>query len=514
MTAQEAPVWLTILRRRGPMLFNNFVVFGQYPEYFREMLGFDFGIRSFKYVDGEISIDIVEVGKLGALVGQRVEKSPDFLREFLDRCGQQCNRLLNISRQISNLDNSSLLTNDELEEWFGKYVEEVLKMMPFLNIFAIMERMFQERISEELGKNLAEKGKSELLDLYLKDLIFPTEDNYVVKEIDDLIKIAAMIQKNHELTDLFQGSIVDIQTELPLRDASLYSRLQEHAERFGFLNMYTYEGSPMTVGDVIARLKALLKRDCEKRSKDIAEQKRQAQQRYEEIVQELQIDGLLLQLIEYAREYLYFRLYRLDVLFMAGCYVRGFMEEIGRRMGIGYDDVINLWHKEIMLFLEEGIKVDISEIKKRKEGYATILIDGELEILSGKEELACLVEEEPEEIEKYQAIQEFEGTVAAVGRHVGAAKLVTSADDIGKVQEADILVSTMTNPYYVPAMIRAGAIVTDEGGILSHAAIVSRELGVPCVIGTNIATKVLRDNDVVEVDATRATGIVRIVRRA
>jgi pyruvate,water dikinase len=70
----------------------------------------------------------------------------------------------------------------------------------------------------------------------------------------------------------------------------------------------------------------------------------------------------------------------------------------------------------------------------------------------------------------------------------------------------------MTVPDFVPAMSKAVAFVTDEGGITSHAAIVSRELGIPCVVGTKIATRALRDGDLVEVDASR--GIVRVVERA
>ena len=64
----------------------------------------------------------------------------------------------------------------------------------------------------------------------------------------------------------------------------------------------------------------------------------------------------------------------------------------------------------------------------------------------------------------------------------------------------------------MPALIKAAAIVTDEGGVTSHAAIVSRELGIPCVVGTKIATKVLKDGDLVEVDANN--GIVKILKRA
>ena len=68
----------------------------------------------------------------------------------------------------------------------------------------------------------------------------------------------------------------------------------------------------------------------------------------------------------------------------------------------------------------------------------------------------------------------------------------------------------MTDPDMVPAMKRAGAIVTDEGGITCHAAIVSRELQVPCIIATKIATKVFKNGDLVEVNAT--TGTIRMLR--
>lgn len=69
-----------------------------------------------------------------------------------------------------------------------------------------------------------------------------------------------------------------------------------------------------------------------------------------------------------------------------------------------------------------------------------------------------------------------------------------------------------THPDYVPTMQKAAAIVTDEGGITSHAAIVSRELGIPCVVGTKTATKTLKDGDYVEVDGGR--GIARIIKKS
>jgi len=75
------------------------------------------------------------------------------------------------------------------------------------------------------------------------------------------------------------------------------------------------------------------------------------------------------------------------------------------------------------------------------------------------------------------------------------------------MNDGDILVSKMTDPEIVAAMKKAGAIITDSGGITCHAAIVSRELGIPCVISTKFATKLFEDGDRVEVDADK--GIIK-----
>lgn len=91
------------------------------------------------------------------------------------------------------------------------------------------------------------------------------------------------------------------------------------------------------------------------------------------------------------------------------------------------------------------------------------------------------------------------GVGASPGIATGHVRIVKSAKQLGKVKKGDVLVARMTSPDYVPAMKRAGAIVTDEGGTTSHAAIVSRELGIPCVVGTGEATKLLRDEMVVTV---------------
>ena len=94
------------------------------------------------------------------------------------------------------------------------------------------------------------------------------------------------------------------------------------------------------------------------------------------------------------------------------------------------------------------------------------------------------------------------GLGASPGVGSGIVKVVHSMEDLPKVQKGDILVTEMTNPDMVPAMRRAAAIVTDEGGITCHAAIVSRELGIPCIVGTENITDLVRDGDKITVDAS------------
>lgn len=92
------------------------------------------------------------------------------------------------------------------------------------------------------------------------------------------------------------------------------------------------------------------------------------------------------------------------------------------------------------------------------------------------------------------------GVAASPGIAVGTVRIVPEASEIDKVQDGDILVAEMTTPDFVPAMKRAAAIVTDRGGRTAHAAIVSRELGIPCVVGTEVASSMLSDGQEITVD--------------
>lgn len=103
----------------------------------------------------------------------------------------------------------------------------------------------------------------------------------------------------------------------------------------------------------------------------------------------------------------------------------------------------------------------------------------------------------------------IQGVSAMTGKVIGNVKVVLSRNDFHKLDDGDILVTSMTRPEFTQVLSKVSAIITNEGGITCHAAIIARELKKPCVIGTKIATKVLKDGNKVEVDAD--SGIIKIL---
>src|SRR3989344_2669386 len=215
-------------------------------------------------------------------------------------------------------------------------------------------------------------------------------------------------------------------------------------------------------------------------------------------------NGKLYKLTMLAKDFAYLRTWRTDVIYRAGVRARHLYQEIGKRAGLTPDDVLHCSITEIIQMAKTGrSSASKSELKKRKEWFATVFYNNEYKIFAGKEwkkKFAFLPTASAE-----QGI--ISGVCAYPGKLKGTARIVHSGHDLDKVKRGDILVATMTFPNFIPAMEKAAAFVTDEGGILCHAAIISREMRKPCIIATKNATQVLKDGDMVEVDANN--GIVK-----
>ena len=188
-------------------------------------------------------------------------------------------------------------------------------------------------------------------------------------------------------------------------------------------------------------------------------------------------------------------------------YFFNLLQEVANRKNISYN-IVSLLTLDELRDLILGKELDSAEIDKRKEGL--FFIYNKTQVLRFyKKEAIELMDAVPNKLDSKDSLR---GAIACKGNGKtikGKVRIVHNpSKDV--FNEGEILVTTMTRPEFVPIMKSALAIITDEGGLTSHAAIVSRELGVVCIIGTKVATQILHNGDLVEVDANK--GIVKILK--
>ncbi len=207
-----------------------------------------------------------------------------------------------------------------------------------------------------------------------------------------------------------------------------------------------------------------------------------------------------LELLSMAKRMVYIKDVRDDYRRQGVYYMRPLFNEIARRMKLNLEDISYLLPSEINDFLIKQTPPNLQIITQRKKGFVMYFNE--------KNEIVCI---EGDLVKKAFSIfkipktktslHNLKGRVASQGKATGIVTIVTGVRDLHKVKNGSILVATATHPDYTIAMRRVNAIVTDEGGVTSHAAIVAREYKIPCIVGVKNATKILKNGDKIIVDA-------------
>ncbi|MDP2587101.1 MAG: PEP-utilizing enzyme, partial [Candidatus Komeilibacteria bacterium] len=201
----------------------------------------------------------------------------------------------------------------------------------------------------------------------------------------------------------------------------------------------------------------------------------------------------------------YLNEYRKAVFSQTNLIIRSFWDKLAKNHKLSdWRDINFLLTTEIFDLI--GNKADYQKklIKQRQDFFALYnAFSGGVGLLDKKETFKFI----NKFTIKAAEFQKVSGTTANRGKIKGAVKIVNSSKDFNKFNQGDILVAKMTSVDFIPIMKKAGAFVTDEGGLACHAAIIAREYNKPCIIGTKIATQVLKNGDLVEVDANK--GIVK-----
>lgn len=426
---------------------------------------------------------------LALAIKRKLEKEENWLRKYAKEIQEICEDFLKYLKSISTI-NLSLKSNEKLFKYYQKFVDFKAKFAYVLYPPLVIEGILEEKVKNELERELKGKGKESLFDEYLSIITTKTLLNESDEEEIELLKIAQEFEE--------EGRIYDKKID---------DKLQKHAEKYVWLPYYGY-GFPL--GD-----KEYFKRQLEqaKNPKQRLIERKEKCEIQKESIEKIrrEFKGTLLEeFIKIIQTYLYLRPYRTEVLRKSYYYPIPLLKEIANRMKIKLDDVMFLIPDEIENFFKKGVKPGGDKVEERKKHYAIVMIDGTIDIISDREEIERL--KEMFIIKEKIEAEILRGNTAYPGLIKGKVRILGSIKDVGKLQRGEILVTSMTTPDMTLAIHKAAAIVTDEGGITCHAAICSRELKIPCVIATKIATKVLEDGDKIEVNADE--GIVKILEKA
>lgn len=415
---------------------------------------------------------------------QKVKSGPSYLEKEAKLCFRTCEAMVSATKKLYSFLGKQ--SDKKIAQLYQTYLKKFATYCFYLEMIPAIETYLEETVKNLLTKALRDKSKKKLDDYFA---IVSTKIKRVAaeKEEVDRLKLAQTLK---------EGKNID-------------KRLDQYLKKYAWLPFYGLETIiPLRKEDVLKEIKEITKskQQLAKRLQEIKEQKKGLKQ----IKNEFRGNKELLWWIKILQDYLYLRTYRTDAYRRMLFHLKLFVDYLADKIGCKYREVIYLRPNEIIAYLKNQKPPSFKEIKARQKHWAIIVKDGRLEFTSDKKRIEEIKEKELPKEEK--EIKTFKGNVAQKGKAKGIARVIRAKKDWRKIEKGNILVTHMTTPEMMAIIRKAAAIVTDEGGVTCHAAIVSRELGIPCVIATEIATKVLKDGDFVGVDANK--GIVKILERA
>ena len=433
-----------------------------------------------------------------------IKDGPSFLWRMPKMCEQKGHKIIKLTKDLS-LINFSKLNIQEIKNHLNSFSILLREFSGFIQYPLTLESFFEKKIDEVIRK-CSDKENTESL---MKDLVEPIKFNESQDEKLAFLKIAEKIRNRLKLNKISQFNVEKIINSGTLPYKDIRKDLNNHLSEFGWLQLRWLNGKLMTMEDLANRLMPL-SRGLSEQISFFEEKLNEIKKKTEKFIKKNSVGEDDAEMIWIVKEYVFLRTFRSDIINRSFFHAIPLLREIAYRLKILYEDVLYMSPEEISACLDKGSVINDIKISERKKKWALFREGDEIFILQGKQaEEFANIQGFKKKLFKDQ--EEIKGQIAYPGKAKGTIKIVLTTNDLKKILKGDILVAVMTFPSYIAAMEKAAAFVTNEGGILCHASIIAREMKKPCIIGTKIATRVLHDGDLVEVDADK--GIVKILKR-
>lgn len=291
---------------------------------------------------------------------------------------------------------------------------------------------------------------------------------------------------------------------------NIEKQLEEHVRKFSWMNSLCWWDEPFTKEHYLNEIKKIASKNPETKLRKIKGDREKRYVLAEHILEELKKQyPEAYQYIDVIRELTDLKEENWDCVALAGVRLRPLFKTLAKKHNLSYTQLMHLSPSEfIELTKTKTLPVSVNILNARVKQFLIISLQNQQQEIFTKDKLhkfIPLFEREPP-IQKY-----LKGTPIWNGLVTGTARILTLPEEVSRMRKGEILVCPMSDPDYMPAIRKAAAIIADQGGLLCHAAIVARELQIPCVVGTEYATKILKDGDKIEVDAEK--GIVRKIKK-
>ena len=355
-----------------------------------------------------------------------------------------------------------------------------------------------EMLKDLLKKEQSNLTEKEFLELY-GQLASPIFTSYVSMEEKATINLLIKAKEKKISVDKIINS-------------ELYPLLKEIIEKFWWTSLGWENANLRTTDDFLTTLKEYQKNvpDLQKRIKEIDNAEQEKMKLRKKLIKDFNLSPEVIARLRFFDRYAVLHDLRKEMQMRLLHSDNLFLQQFSALTGIEADKLQWFNYEDIYDFVLSKKKFVEEEYEKRRKAYFLSNENGTLTYLIGNDATKKIKEYYSQDL---QGIIEIKGVCSSPGKISGRVKVCSGYQEaIKKVELGDILVTGMTLLDYAPAMRKAAAIITDEGGITCHAAIVSREMGKPCLTSTKIATQVLKDNDLIELDGNN--GIITIIKRA
>ncbi|MDD5341758.1 MAG: PEP-utilizing enzyme [Patescibacteria group bacterium] len=438
--------------------------------------------------------------------GRKILERLETDRKFLPWMWQTTRRLikpfLKLSQKIYQTDLRSLANIEllKLYEQWSKLAQGILAASTYGTVMEFEEPVLSGPLYEYLQTAAPKRLRSDAGTIFTV-LTTPVGENENRLAEIELIKIVLRSDINKS------KSPEALLSYLQKNDSKTLKRISAYHERFAYLS-YGYSGPKkrlLETLDDILRHASQPRRQLQKQLSALKHADKTVRQKQAVWFKRLKMDSSQRRKFITLRDIGGLKRWRKKLTVQGQYLIHELLVEIARRINVPLIAIQSLapWEMRRVLIQKHYTRKEL--LKRAKE--TVVWLDGLKWSVLPANQAKRVINEINNSLKVRGTYRELTGMCACTGRAQGHAVILRSASDLAKFDAGDIIISPATSPELVPAMRRASAIVTDAGGITSHAAIISRELGVPCVIGTKIATKVFKDGDRVEVDATK--GIVK-----